>query len=109
VHQFFDVADLCIFPYLHFDSQSGAGAVALSFRKPMIVSDVGGLPEFVKDKRFVVPPGEHKALADAMTVCLGDESILGRMAADAEAISANFSWPEIAKKTENIYQQLLFF
>ena len=107
VHQFFEVADLCIFPYHHFDSQSGAGAAALSFRKPMIVSDVGGLPELVKDRRFVVPPGNHKALAEAMTCCLENPAILLGMASDAETISEQFAWPEIAKQTMAVYQQAL--
>ena len=107
VHQFFEVADLCLFPYLHFDSQSGAGAAALSFRKPMIVSDVGGLPELVKDHRFIVPAGDWAALADAMSFCLNDQEILSGMASDSEAISEQFAWPEIAKQTLTIYQQAL--
>lgn len=107
VHKFFEVADLCVFPYLHFDSQSGAGAAALSFHKPMIVSDVGGLPELVRDRRFIVAPDNPSALADAMSLCLQDPEILSGMATDAEMISAQFAWPEIAKKTEMIYQQVL--
>jgi len=107
VHQFFEVADLCVFPYHHFDSQSGAGAAALSFRKPMIVSNVGGLPELVKDRRFIVPPTDPKALADAMSFCLQAPSVLSGMASDTETISAQFAWPEIAKQTLTIYQQAL--
>jgi glycosyltransferase involved in cell wall biosynthesis len=107
VHKFFEVADLCIFPYLHFDSQSGAGAAALSFRKPMIVSDVGGLPEMVKDNRFIVPSGNPKALADAMIFCLENPAILSGMTTDAESIVWQFAWSEIAKQTVTIYQQAL--
>lgn len=107
VHQFFEVADLCIFPYHHFDSQSGAGAAALSFRKPMIVSNVGGLSELVKDRRFIVPPADPKALADAMSLCLQNATVLSGMASDADAISVKFAWPEIAKQTVTIYQRAL--
>ncbi len=107
VHQFFEVADLCVFPYLHFDSQSGAAAVALSFRKPMIVTDVGGLPDFVCDRRFVVPPGNIQALAQAMALCLGNLDILQKMALDTELVSSAFSWADIAHQTEKIYKKLL--
>lgn len=107
VHKYFEVADLCVFPYLHFDSQSGAGAVALSFHKPMIVSDVGGLPELVRDRRFIVPPANPSAIADAMRMCLEDPKILSRMAEDAKAVSAKFAWPAIAGKTAMIYQRVL--
>ena len=33
VYKFFETADLAIFPYRQFDSQSGVGATAVSFRK----------------------------------------------------------------------------
>jgi glycosyltransferase involved in cell wall biosynthesis len=107
VHQYFEVADLCVFPYLHFDSQSGAGAVALSFQKPMIVSDVGGLPELVRDRRFIVQPGNPTALADAMRICLGDPKILSAMAEDAKTVSVKFAWPAIAENTAMIYRNVL--
>lgn len=107
VYKFFEASDLCVFPYHHFDSQSGAGSVAISFRKPMIVSSVGGLPDLVKDPRWVVPPGNHSALARAVTTCLKDPNMIEQMKSDAEIISHKFSWSEIADKTKKIYQQLL--
>ncbi len=107
VHKFFEASDLCVFPYHHFDSQSGAGSAALSFRKPMIVSNVGGLPDFVKDRKWVVPPKNPSALADAIIQCLQNPDLLKRMESDAEIISHQFSWSQIAEKTEKIYKQLL--
>lgn len=107
VHQFFEAADLCIFPYNNFDSQSGAGSVALSFRKPMIVTDVGGLPDFVRDRRCVVEPGNARMLAESVVRSLADPTVLDRMHEDAEAVAAEFSWPAIARQTEKIYQKLL--
>lgn len=107
VYKFFEISDLCVFPYHHFDSQSGAGSVALSFRKPMIVSDVGGLSDFVLDPKWVVPPKDHSALADAVICCLKDPSRIKQMKSDAEKISQKFSWSEIADQTENIYRQVL--
>ena len=54
VYKYFEAADLVLLPYEQFDSQSGVGSTAVSFRKPMIVSDVGGLPDLVPDRRWVV-------------------------------------------------------
>ncbi|MCD6586900.1 MAG: glycosyltransferase family 4 protein [Desulfobacteraceae bacterium] len=107
VYKFFEASDLCVFPYHHFDSQSGAGSVAISFRKPMIVSKVGGLPDLVKDPNWVVPPGDPSALARAVIICLGNPNMIEQMKSEAETISYKFSWSEIADKTEKIYQQLL--
>lgn len=107
VYKFFEVADICVFPYHHFDSQSGAGLAAISFHKPMIVSAVGGLADLVKDSRFIVPPADYFALASAVTECLLDPALLNGMILDAEAVAKRFSWSEIANKTEKIYENLL--
>ena len=107
VHRFFAASDLVILPYHRFDAQSGVGATALSFRKPMIVTNVGGLPELVEDQRFVVPPKDPSALAQAMFLCLKDPAQLQRMSDHAETLAAKLTWPTIAKKTWAVYRKVL--
>ncbi|MBU4316520.1 MAG: glycosyltransferase [Proteobacteria bacterium] len=107
VYKFFEVSDLCLFAYHHFSSQSGAGSVAVSFRKPMIVSKVGGLPDLVKNPRWVVPPENPSALAGAMIACLNNPNLLESMASDAEMIADQFSWSAIAERTDKIYKEAL--
>jgi glycosyltransferase involved in cell wall biosynthesis len=106
VHRFFTDADLVILPYHHFDSQSGVGSTAVSFRKPMVVSNVGGLPDLVRDPACVVPPRDPAALARAILYCLEDPARLAALSADADNISNNFSWTAIAKKTFLVYKSL---
>ena len=104
VHRFYTAADLVILPYHHFDSQSGVGNTAIAFRKPMIVSDIGGLPDLVKDPGCVVPPRNPSALARAIVHCLGDPNRLSALSADADNISKDFSWRAIAKTTFFVYE-----
>ena len=107
VNHYFVASDLVILPYSHFDSQSGVGAIALSFRKPLIVTNVGGLPDLVSDLRFVVPPKDHMALAEAQIECLRDRDMLHRMSAESEKTAKRMSWPGIAGRTSNIYKKVL--
>ena len=107
VYKYFEVADLVILPYDRFDSQSGVGSSAVSFRKPMIVSDVGGLPDLVQDPRCIVPPNDPAALARAITGCLTDANRLTTMTAGMEEVAAKLSWPAIAKKTITTYKTLI--
>lgn len=107
VYKFFEVADLTIFPYHHFDSQSGVGATAVSFHKPMVVSNVGGLPELVKDDRFIVEPDNAAALAKKIILCLNDSIMLEQMARLTKATSQQLSWTDIAEKTGIIYKKVL--
>ena len=107
VWRFFEASDLVILPYHHFDSQSGVGATAISFRKPMIVSDVGGLPELVGDRRYVVPVKDPAALARTIIYCLDDPSRLAEMASAAGTVAQQMAWPYVAMKTWSVYDKVL--
>ena len=106
VHNFFCVSDLVILPYHKFDSQSGVGSTALSFQKPMIVTDVGGLPCLVKDKRFIIPENNDSALAEAVINCLNDPVLLEKMSKDSKDIAKDIAWPDIAEKTLAVYNRV---
>jgi len=106
VYKYFEAADLVILPYEQFDSQSGVGSTAVSFRKPLIVTDVGGLPDFVRERRWVVPPKNPVALSRTMIDCLADPALLARMTADSEKVAAGLSWSDIAEKTIALYNRL---
>ncbi|WP_198013884.1 glycosyltransferase family 4 protein [Desulforegula conservatrix] len=103
---FFASADLVILPYKHFDAQSGVASVAGAFGKPMIVSDTGGLSDWVADKKWALPPDNVDALANAMTECLEDQNILNKMTIDSEKMAKLHSWDSIAKKTSELYQKI---
>ena len=107
VFRYFEAADLVILPYLRFSSQSGVGGTAVSFRKPMIVTSAGGLPDLVKNTEYIVPPGNPDLLARKMIDCLSDPTRLAAMAADAQRVAADISWPVIAQKTLVIYERML--
>jgi glycosyltransferase involved in cell wall biosynthesis len=107
VHRYFCTADLVILPYHHFDSQSGVGGTAVSFRKPLIVTKVGGLPDLVVDRHAVVPPADSTALAEAMAGCLNDPERLKKMARDADTVAQKLSWNGIAKQTVAVYESLI--
>jgi glycosyltransferase involved in cell wall biosynthesis len=107
VCRFFEASDLVILPYRHFDSQSGVGATAVSFRKPMVVSDTGGLSELIGDSRCLVPPGDPEAMARAVTHALNEPGRLEEMAAHTKQVAESMAWPLIAQKTWAVYCEVL--
>ena len=66
VNRFFSVADIVAQPYKT-ATQSGVTQIAFHFEKPMLVTNVGGLPEIVPDGKigYVVEP-DPKPIADAL-------------------------------------------
>ena len=107
VYRYFEAADLVVLPYHQFSSQSGIGGTAISFRKPLIVTAVGGLPDLVPNPEYIVPPNDPEVLARKIIDCLTDRGRLAAMAADAEKVAAENSWSSIAQKTCAIYDTLL--
>jgi|AntRauTorckE5430_2_1112549.scaffolds.fasta_scaffold04759_3 glycosyltransferase involved in cell wall biosynthesis len=66
VADYFNAADLLVQPYKT-ATQSGVTQIAYHFEKPMIVTNVGGLPEMCPDGRVgYVVPTEPTAIADAI-------------------------------------------
>lgn len=106
VKYFFSAADLVVLPYTRFSSQSGVGLIALSFHKPLIVTNVGGLAELVIDKRFVVRPDNPNELAEKMKLAIENEELLKSLSEDSKEISQRYSWDKIAEETLEVYKEL---
>ena len=64
---YFSAADLVILPYTS-GSQSGVIQLAYGFGKPVVATEVGGIPEAVVDGRtgYLVPPADPEAIARAV-------------------------------------------
>jgi glycosyltransferase involved in cell wall biosynthesis len=106
VRTFFTAADVVVLPYTHFDAQSGVGARALYHGKPLIVTDVGGLPELVQEARAVVQPGDVDQLARAITDVLTDGPLRQRLEEQATRRASELQWDEIAERTVAFYRSL---
>jgi len=64
---YFSAADVVVLPYLQ-ATQSGVVQIAFGFEVPVITTNVGGLPETVRDGDLglVVPPNDEQLLAGAI-------------------------------------------
>jgi glycosyltransferase involved in cell wall biosynthesis len=74
VNLYFSAADVVVLPYLR-ASQSGIAHIAMSFGKPVVVSEVGGLKESMSNYEgtFFVPPGDIVSLREAILNRFGKE------------------------------------
>ena len=100
-------ADVVVFPYRQFDGQSAAATLALSYGKPLIVSDAGGLPDLVLDPRSVVPAGNPHLLAEALGAVLLDPQLRAQLESDSRTTAAAMSWNAVAARTVEVYRAVL--
>jgi glycosyltransferase involved in cell wall biosynthesis len=101
-------ADLVVLPYLDAE-HSGVLYTGLAFGKPMVLSAVGGFPEVAEaGAARLVPPGDTAALAAAIEELTKDESARAELAAAATRAAAGpFSWDGAARRTLDLYRELI--
>jgi glycosyltransferase involved in cell wall biosynthesis len=104
-----DLATVVVYPY-HSSTQSGALQVAYTFGRPVIATQVGGLPEAVEDGRngFLVPAGSPERLAEKISLLLDDPALAGQMGAYARHLSeTRFSWQTVAAQILEVERMLI--
>ena len=104
-----ELATVVAYPYLN-STQSGALQVAYTFGKPVIATDVGGLPEAVENEKsgIIVPPASPDKLADAIEKVINNPKLAQDMGSYAKHLSkTRFSWDNIAIKILVIYTEHL--
>lgn len=97
-------ATLVALPYRTIDS-SGVLATALGHGRPAVVTDVGGLPDAIRDfgAGRVVPPEDAPALAAAIRELLEPEALVAAFRG-AEAARRALSWDAAAAAHEDVYR-----
>jgi len=99
--ELFKLSDLVIFPYKEFEASSGAGTVALFYEKPLVVTNVGGLPNLVNDKKVIAKPNDSEDLKQKILYALRN---LKKLKENSKTKAKEFSWKKIAKKTLGVYR-----
>lgn len=109
VGSFFQRAAVVVLPYTEC-TQTGVVPIAYAFKKPVVVTDVGSIPEVVEDgvTGFIVPPMDSDALADAVIKLLKDEKLRKQMGRNAYMkMKKELSWDGINKNTIEAYKTVL--
>ncbi|MFI3318600.1 MAG: glycosyltransferase family 4 protein [Rikenellaceae bacterium] len=102
VSAYFSLADFLVLPY-HSASQSGVTQIAYNFSLPMVVTNVGGLPEIVPDGRVGLvcePTGD--GVAEAMTK-IWEDQLIATFTENFIVERRRFSWAAMCDKIEELY------
>ncbi len=81
---------------------------AMACRIPVISTTGGALPEVAGDAAKLVPPGNAKALEDAIIELLDDPKQREDLAQKGyDRVMAEFTWEKCAMKTAAVYQEVI--
>ena len=101
---YFCAADMVVQPYLS-ATQSGVSMIAYNFNKPIILTNVGGLSEYVQHQKdgYLVDVN-----VDSIVEALVDFYQNNREDSFAKAVKhkqVNYNWSNFAKKFNSLYDE----
>lgn len=105
------IAAMDVFCFLSWDTE-GFGQVmveAQAMGKPVIGTDIGGIPETLDDSRtgFVIPPRNSEMLAQVLSQLFDDSSMRATMGAAARSfVTENFSNAAMASAVRKLYEEI---
>lgn len=104
VEKYFAACDLVVLPY-ESATQSGIVQIAYGFEKPVVVTDVGGLPDTVADGKtgYVAEAGKPERIADAV-IRFFEEDKAEEMHAYVQQEAYRFAWDRMREKIEELME-----
>ena len=106
VEKYFAASDLVVLPYVS-ATQSGIVQIAYGFEKPVVVTDVGGLPDVVRDREtgYVVPAGNAQEIAHAIVRFYKEDRGI-EWKDNIRKQAAEFSWETMVERIEQLLRML---
>jgi glycosyltransferase involved in cell wall biosynthesis len=82
---------------------------AMALGRAVVATRVGGLPEVIDHDRegVLVPPGDPRALAEAILALLADPQLRQRLGEAARKRAADFDIRKAVRRMESVYEELL--
>ena len=105
---YYAISDICVVPST-FESLGSVILEAMSMKKPVIGSNVGGIPEIIKhdNNGLLVPPKDPSALSAAILRLFMDNGLRRRISSNGRlVVEEKFSWDKIAGQVSELYQQI---
>lgn len=102
VEKYFAATDLVVLPYVS-ATQSGIVQIAYGFEKPVIVTNVGGLPDVVDNQKtgYIVEKENDKELAETI-IAFFENANKEEFANNIKNKAEEFTWETMVRKIEKL-------
>lgn len=98
-------ADVFVLPSVT-EGMSNSLLEAIACGLPVLVTNVGGSAELVKDNGFIVEKANYSTLREKIKLYLSDKKVIKKHSEASLRISQNMSWGNVANEYYNIYQKM---
>lgn len=109
VERHYKDANIIVVPSVWHEPFGLIGPEAMSVGRPVIASNVGGIPEWLEDEKtgYLVEPGNSEQIAEKVIRLFSDRNLLEQMGGNARKKAEQFSIENHVIKIENIYKELV--
>jgi phosphatidylinositol alpha-mannosyltransferase len=106
---FYGAADVFVAPATGQESFGYILVEAMAAGVPVVASDIAGYREVVRSgiEGLLVPPGDPKALAEAVSRVLSDPILAARLSEAGRTRAAGFGWDRVVPRIEAVYRRVL--
>ena len=106
--QYISASDIVVIPSL-MEASSLFLIEAMACERPVVATNVGGIPEILNDRCGVlVPPRDVLALSQGVNRLLADRDLRDDLATEAyAAVREALTWDNVALRTEKVYAKAL--
>jgi len=104
----YNAADVCVVPS-HYESFGLAALEAAACGRPVVASEVGGLPSIVRNGStgYLVEPKNSDTMAERLCELLGDDVLRSRMGSAARTHAETLGWDRAADALLDRYRELV--
>ena len=106
----FGMADIFVLPSITAEAFGIVILEAMASGLPVIATDVGGIPEIIKESEsgLLVPPGNELELRKAIQKLLLDDNLREWFGSNGrKAVEERYSWDKVAERIEKTYEEIL--
>jgi len=91
------------------EGQGLAVLEAQAAQVPVIATNVGGIPDFIRNEEtgILIEPKDHRAIAQNIIKVFCDPNFSQKLAENAQRHLEKYDWNNIASKIDQIYQKLI--
>ena len=107
---YFNIADIFVLPSTVTLEMFGiVNLEAMACSVPIIASEIGGIPDVIKDEEngLLVPPKDPEALAKAIIKLLNNEELALKLGKTGrKMVQQKYKWNVVAQETEKVYENM---
>lgn len=110
VQDFYKKADVVVFPSLCYETRGNVIVEAFRAGLPVVASDIGGIPELVKDNYngFLFKPGDEKHLKKVLENIIEKPQNLRTLKRNAKESVKQFEMSKYIDRLTEVYREVLF-